>query len=241
MTKSDGKAWLDALCRYRYQVNLAEFSTKDRFGREWFRLDLNRGDREQTMMFENHFRNRAQKHLEAWYEVVYWKMFSQRGRANYRTSQIIERIRAQRVEASDLWAGCAHFVRNPSKESFETLQEMLVRSKAMAIVATFPAFMNPDLFPMVDSRVIRWVKTFVKKYPQEANTDDALTSYTGVTSTITTYEWDFYWRWINWCQKSSHILNNCTGTKWRARDVEMAVFQNWADLKNGIRFLPPIR
>ena len=42
----------------------------------WFDLRLDPGNRLQTMSFEAHFRAKALDNLEAWGEVVFWKLFS---------------------------------------------------------------------------------------------------------------------------------------------------------------------
>jgi hypothetical protein len=35
-----------------------------------------------------------------------------------------------------------------------------------------------------------------------------------------------YLNWVNWCREVAEVLTELTGEKWRARDVEMAVFQH---------------
>ena len=73
---TDSLDWHDALDSYRYPVDLREFSGRDRFP-GWFGLNLEKGDRSETIQFENRFRKYAASHLEPWYEVVFWKMYSQ--------------------------------------------------------------------------------------------------------------------------------------------------------------------
>ena len=91
MTDAEGRAWVDALERYEYPVNLADYE-QGWLGRDWSELVLIPGTREQTINLENRFRERSSKSLKSWYAVVFWKMYSQNGRANHRTSAAIERV-----------------------------------------------------------------------------------------------------------------------------------------------------
>jgi len=72
----DSLVWHVALDSYRYSVNLRKFPTRDGFP-GWFDRELEKGDRSETIQFENRFRKYAASHLEPWYEVVFWKMYSQ--------------------------------------------------------------------------------------------------------------------------------------------------------------------
>ena len=95
MTEADRNAWFEALKRYHYPVNLSRFRHRGDFGAEWFPTGvLDIGDREETIAFENRFRDKGEQHLELWYEVVFWKMFSQ-GRADVTTRKVVQRVAAQ--------------------------------------------------------------------------------------------------------------------------------------------------
>lgn len=57
------------------------------------------------------------------------------------------------------------------------------------------------------------------------------------TTLTVSRDWDFYRGWIEWCQGAAKLLEDATGFGWRARDVEMAAFQNE---RSGSSLLPPV-
>lgn len=87
-------SWQKALDKYEYPVRLDGFEDRQIYP-GWFKCDTDNGDRSSTMKFEERFRKLAPHHLEAWYEVVFWKMYSQ-GRRDYVTRNAIANIRNQR-------------------------------------------------------------------------------------------------------------------------------------------------
>ncbi|GAJ05736.1 unnamed protein product, partial [marine sediment metagenome] len=42
-------------------------------------------------------------------------------------------------------------------------------------------------------------------------------------------DFDFYLHWVYWARHTAKKLSQQTEMKWRARDVEMAVFTAWGD------------
>ena len=70
---ADSLDWHDALDSYRYPVDLQKFSGRDRVP-GWFGLNLEKGDRSETIQFESHFREYAASCCEPWYELVFWKI-----------------------------------------------------------------------------------------------------------------------------------------------------------------------
>ena len=77
--------WERALLEYRYVVDLRDFAGRSEYGEQWFSENLASGDREETIHFEDRFRAAANVAIEAWYEVIFWKMASQ-GRRDYSTA-----------------------------------------------------------------------------------------------------------------------------------------------------------
>jgi len=239
MTEAEGNAWLDALRHYRYEVHLSTFQPG--FGQEWQRLNLSPGNRDQTINLENRFRRQAAKSLEAWYAVVLWKMYSQKGRASHRTSVVIERVARLGRQARDLWTPCSYFLTSGTRNAFATLQTNFVATGNMPIVATFPAFMDPERFPMVDSRIATWVSAYLNEHPREENRPVPHLSRSRNPKSITFRDWDFYEGWVHWCRTAASALVRRTSQHWRARDVEMAVFHNAGELRNGGKLLPLVQ
>jgi len=229
---ADSLDWHDALDSYRYPVDLQKFSGRDRFP-GWFGLNLNKGDRSETIQFETRFRECAASRLEPWYEVVFWKMYSQRSRTDKQTKRTIERIERNRTSPNTLWTCCAEYLQNETKKSFRQFQHLLIKERSIAVAFTFPAFSCPSRFPMVDRRIAQYVASegsrlefstapeidrTLKRY--RASGDDALT-------VLTLSDWPFIETWVGWCRKMADRLSAHKKHAWRARDVEMAVFRAW--------------
>lgn len=101
--------WKDALLSYRWSVRFEDFKYAQQFP-GWFAFDLTIGDRFQTMEFEAHFRKRAQKNLEAWLEVVFWKLYGI-GIARDKTTQAVATYFQDRgISAESLWRACKNYI-----------------------------------------------------------------------------------------------------------------------------------
>ena len=208
-----------ALAQYQYPVDLTRF-TGALEDQNWFNVRIEPGDRIQTMEFEARFREHARFHLKAWGEVVFWKLYTIGIARNKTTQQVLD----SGVSPDELWSACTDYIENGSKESFEALRRKLFRS-GVAVAATFPAFICPERFPMVDRQVTRW-----------ASKNGHLHRYSGVggpdlecvpalkQGVLTESHWQFIQSWIAWCRFTARELSQRTGFAWRARDVEMAVF-----------------
>jgi hypothetical protein len=134
-------------------------------------------------------------------------------------------------------------VREPTREAFKAFQELLVNSRAIAVAATFPAFLEPNRFPMVDIRVASWVLENLEDHNKTVPEDCQLSppKWPGNGATVLTLsDFGFMQSWINWCRHTAEKLPPLgNGEPWRARDVEMAVFQASRD-KRRLLPLPPL-
>ena len=100
--------------------------------RGWFDLKIDPGDMPQTADFETRFRARAQNHLEAWGEVVFWKLYSGgKGRPAKRAGALLD----SGVVAADVWSSCADYIANPNLDSFRAFPTELFKQP---VVATEP-------------------------------------------------------------------------------------------------------
>lgn len=232
--------WIRALNEYNYPVNLACYRHADDFP-SFFHQKI-RGDRNSTMLFEDYFRENIQN-IEVWYEVVFWKMYSQIGRRDLRTTRIIEKLSSSPViTAPQLIAATKSFINNPIRSNFIQLRNLFrFGSESIAIVATFPAFLDAVKFPMVDTRIAKWVNSQLDAYNKKNPSGPQLvrSRYGQNTSTVLTMsDFDFYNHWIDWTRYISIKLSKLTDMNWRARDVEMAVFTAWGDKKGRHPRLP---
>ena len=165
------------------------------------------------------------------------------GRGESKAAQLIEGLRAINAAAPKLWNACANFVGSGNRESFETLQsELFIVTKSIPVAATFPAFMCPARFPMVDSWIAKWVVRYREAYPAEAEASGLAApseSFLARRKTTLTVpgDWPFYRGWVQFCRTAASILTPQTLFPWRARDIEMAAFHN---ARSALPLLAPI-
>jgi hypothetical protein len=220
------ETWTRALAAYRYPV-VRPFSHALNYPR-WRQPILPLGDRTETIAFEEYFRGSCQSAMEPWAEVVFWKMASQRGRADIRTREILDRL--QRIKSPEvLWDALTTYVAHPTKDTFDGFRLLFgFRTKVIAIAATFPAFVSPALFPMVDTRIAKWVRNHFTEQIAADPFGPKLVP-TSNSSVLTMSDFLFVQQWTRWCRHTAIKLQSRTGESWRARDVEMAVFQAQGD------------
>jgi len=223
-------AWTRCLDMYSFPVDLADFRMADQFV-GYFRHRLVPGTRAQTRAFEDYFRQSAPNHIEPWYEVVFWKLY---GRANLRdvtTERIIEYL--GRRDPRELWEACMAYIEAPARDTFKRFHALFgLRGPAIAVVATFPAFVDPERFPMIDRRTSNWVYDHYDTFStrnvrcRQHLVRPRRRFGNGGPNVLTLPDFDgFVVGWINWCRCMAAELTRLTSNKWRARDVEMAVFQ----------------
>ena len=257
-------SWTHALHNYSYPVDLSKYELAGDFSPGWFELNLSKGDRNDTIRFENRFRGEARNNIEVWYEVIFWKYYSfglirdsQTSKrvwsvAVSRAPDLIRRVEEmglngelvdqvahffgyerQEVEEvteitpSLLWDSCWEYIENPGLESFRSFRDLLFKLDVVATAATFPAFLKPDAFPMVDRQIARWSRENGADHDYENWEGPTLKTHPDLVKPnhfLTDRDWLFVQSWIEWCRFTANRLSDLTGCHWRARDVEMAVF-----------------
>lgn len=234
MNRPDAQRWLDALAAYRYPVARARamgFGARVNASPPWFRFELEVGDREETMRFEERFRSHGREATETWFEVIFWKLASTGSVGDSRAARIIHDLQEFDPSAEKMWSACAEFVTTGSRRSFESLQsELFIVSGGISVAGTFPAFMRPERYPMVDRWIGNWVVDYREAYDRDAAAglvapSASFTERRKTTLTVSG-DWNFYDCWVQWCREAAIVLTEATAFEWRARDVEMAAFQN---------------
>jgi hypothetical protein len=211
-------------CQIPLPADLNKFSDRDNYP-GWFSRNIEIGNREQTIQFEDSFRKYAPDYLEAWFEVVFWKLYNM---PQQRAKRIVDNIKHRGVSANDLWSACGDFTASPSASRFRMFQKLIVSGSNIAVCATFPAFIAPDRFPMVDSQVTRWVfKNYVSH--NQASQDDAMLEpppppFDPEEDLLRITHYPFVEIWTRWCRARAKRLSELTSDEWRPRDVEMSVF-----------------
>jgi hypothetical protein len=239
--------WTESLFAYRYPFDLRRFEDAEQY-RGWFNFTSRTGDRTSTMEFEDRFRSYAAQELEPWLEVVYWKLFSQPPtRGEKTTSQVASHLQRENISPQALWHSCTRYVKNPTRQNFEAFRKLLgFRSPVIAVAFTFPAFMSPDQYPMIDTRIAKWVghSMISQNSADPAGPQLVRPPYLDTNRTVLTMsDFEFAEKWIQWCRHAAKKLSSYTSLEWRARDVEMAVFHAWGgphDRHPKIR-LPPLK
>lgn len=208
------------------------------------------GDRESTMRFEKYFREKAETDIAVYFEVIFWKLYSLISRRNSDRAIAISDSTAKNVDnwiefmkketkSSELHKRIKEFSENPTLINFQDFRVLLGMNRfhgSLALASTFPAFVKPEDYPILDSHVVSWVNSNYAKHGEDR--ENKLTMFSRTSPS----DGDFqsYMNWVLWCRDSAKYLREKTDIKWRARDVEMAVFS--ADI-NGYELevlrLPP--
>ncbi|MCY4654355.1 MAG: hypothetical protein OXC95_14470 [Dehalococcoidia bacterium] len=222
--------WEDALKAYRYPVDLSKFGGAEDYP-GWFETKLQKGDLAETLKFEDRFRDMAPNHLEAWYEVVFWKLYSNPLVRNKITSGVIDELEEGNITANILSVLCGLYMKNNANipqndhELFAAFRKMMINGDGIATAATFPAFFDPQNFPMVDRQVARWARLNGTQHSYAGCGGPELVIYPGLgESVLRDGDWAFVESWYKWCRFTADRLSELSARNWRARDVEMAVF-----------------
>lgn len=234
------QSWINALNQYNYPVKLADYRYASSF-QTFFKRGI-RGDRNSTIAFEAYFRSNIQK-IEAWCEVVFWKLYSQRGRRDTNTKKCWDFWGCKNITAKDLYNAANNFIINNNRGSFNEYRKLwpFYKSSGIAILTTPISFLKPDCFPMIDMRIAKWVDSQLNIHNKsDPNGPQLIKSQCGQTKStvLKMADFDFYLRWIHWTRHTANKLSQQTGMKWRARDVEMAVFTAWGDKRCYHPWLP---
>jgi hypothetical protein len=213
--------WKCILDGYRHPINLSDLEG------QWRLLgNLKKGDRTETIEFENSFREQAPHHLEPWFEVVFWRLYGDK-QASERAKVIIDTLKRRGILAQDLWGACCQFIDNPGERRFKAFQKLIVAGRHIDVAVSFPAFIAPDRFPMVDGQIAKWVRKNHEAHNMFAQDTGRLLPPTyfdlAKDLSLTIFDYPFYEQWIPWCQLKSKQLTELSGSQWRARDVEVAV------------------
>jgi hypothetical protein len=224
-------SWKEALFGYRYPFDLSKYVDSGNYP-GWFTFSSDSGERAGTMEFEAHFRSHAPEFIEPWLEVVFWKIYSQpTGRGDKLTRRAAKFLAHNSISATSLWEACNCYIEKPTKINFNEFRRLLgLSSQAIAVAATFASFARPDLFPMIDTRIAKWVgKCFHLHNAADPFGPQLIRPLfdPDKQSVITMEDFPFLASWICWCRYTAKKLSDRTSLVWRARDVEMAVFHAW--------------
>ena len=213
--------WTKMLSRYLYPVRLSCFEYSNRFPQHFNKNII--GDRKSTIAFENYFRENAKNTIEVYFEVVFWKLYSQANNRQRGTIRIMNYITSNKIAPKVLFEAMTNFVDMPSRRNLQNFHSLLgIKTNVLAVPLTFISFFNPKKFPMVDNVVARWVNQNFAKHNN--NRQNKLTPFIRGYTSLRDNDFENYLNWVGWCNEVAKLLTKRTCNEWRARDVEMAVF-----------------
>lgn len=214
-------SWREALDDYSYPVNLEDYKRAPQF-HSFFNQNIS-GDRNSTIAFENHYQANAPYNIEVFFEVVYWKLYSQASRRDIGTSRIVDFVQTHGITPNQLWNIIQQFVISPSKNNLKKIRDTIgLRSPVLAVPLTLVALANPQKFPMIDNQVAKWVNYNLSHH--NINRKNNLSSFNKKYTSLQDDDYSNYLNWVAWCQEIAQVLTRLTKSNWRPRDVEMAVF-----------------
>ena len=220
-------SWKRALRAYSYPVDLRKYRNAGQFP-GFFDMDI-AGDRKSTMAFEKHYRKTAPTKIEPYFEVIYWKLFSQGTRADTKTHEIVCEMRKTGVTAPQLWNAIQQFIDSQTIDNVKEIRKLLgLKTNVLAVPLTFPALASPEKLPMVDMQVARWVNKNHDKHNN--NREKKLIQFKINYTSLRDNDFPSYLSWVAWCQEVAQVLTRHGSEEWRVRDVEMAIFT--AERKN---------
>jgi hypothetical protein len=214
-------SWINALNAYSYPVNLGDYERAPQFP-GFFNQNI-LGDRNSTIAFENYYQTNACHHIEVFFEVVYWKLYSQPHIRNRITSKIVNFVQTHGITSNQLWSSIQQFIISPNITNLEEIRNKLgLRTPVLAVPLTLVALANPQKFPMIDNQVARWVNSNASNHNDKRR--NKLSLFNMKYTSLRYDDFPNYLNWVNWCQEVAQVLTELTSEQWRARDVEMAVF-----------------
>jgi len=213
--------WTQALDAYSYPVMLNTYDRAQEFP-GWFDLTI-AGDRDSTIVFENRYQQSAPDNIEAFFEVVYWKYYSQANRRQGGTNRIVDSMLKRGVTSTGLWNAVQRFIRAQRRPTLKGIRDLLgITTNVLAVALTLPALASPKTIPIVDNNVARWVNRHGRDH--NVNRHCKLTPFRMNYTSLQDNDFPNYLNWVAWCREVASVLTEGTGQEWRARDVEMAVF-----------------
>ncbi len=187
------------------------------------------------MTFENKFRAAIDGNgsFEIAGEVCFWKNYGNAQARNRVTQKLLTHLRDP-VNWDRFVQAIKQVLSNLSYDNFVALRDACNQPRGFATPITFLAFYKPTEYPMVDKHIANWWAVNRAKYgygdsPKFSQRNDGwIQTYTIPQNK---QNWNAYIAWGKFCfDYATRIAKNC-GWNWRARDVEMAV---WEAYKNSI-------
>lgn len=214
------QTWISALNQYLYPVDFSHYHRKNEFP-DFFNKII-AGNRASTIIFENCLRDKGKNHVEPFFEVVFWKMYSQPQHRQKRTDSVVDFVMRNNIQSHSIFSAIQSFTNDPTIENLQIIRNLLgIKTRVLPLALTYPALIDPHRFPMIDSQVAQWVNWNYLRF----NKGNLKLKYFKMNFTsLQDNDFTSYRSWVLWCRDMARVLTNSTNFNWRARDVEMAIF-----------------
>ncbi len=225
------KSWEDAHSSYNWTVDLGDFKYKENY-KGYFNQIIRKAT---TSSFEDKFRSSLEK-LETFVtagEVYFWKNHIYPN-SHEKTNELLKLL-AQEENWAKFVYGLAELATSPTFKNIDAFRNACGQPYGFASPVTFLSFYKPDDYPMVDRRIGLWWNENITDFKESFTKFDQKDNG---TLELTEQNWNAYLEWTDFCGEYSILLNLESTMHWRARDVEMAV---WEAQKRKIPLYDPVR
>jgi hypothetical protein len=214
-------SWTRALNAYDYPARLSDYSGAGGFADFFTQVIV--GDRPATTKFEDYFRAASSSAVEVYFEAVFWRLYRLRHARDGGTERVVTHVQSNGISASKLRSAIERFVAEPTIPNLTEMRRLLgIRTEVMTLALTFPAFVDPVRFAMIDRRTARWVNENLSDHNRGRR--NTLRPFAMNHETLRDEDFEPYLNWVGWCVETAYLLTHQTDMRWRARDAEMAVF-----------------
>jgi hypothetical protein len=222
--------WECARRSYNWRVDLRRFADAPNYPENFDRVI----EPEATPKFETDFRDdvddvgNERAYVRAG-EVCFWKNWGIPPAAKNLTQNLLKHLSDKKNWSSFCqWLQTLSKAEKPSWDNFQHFQEACCNMKAgFANPITFLSFYNAIEYPMADKVVAGWWGEHKERHGYHGYKDHPAFKVNKVVPP-TPGNWEAYLAWKRFCCDYAGRLNR-TGNRiwreWRARDVEMAVWQ----------------
>ncbi len=225
------RTWIDAYKKYSWTVDLTRFKESAKYP-NYFNRVITPVD---VVAFEDKFRTviDGADSFEVAGEVCFWKNYGNFQSRNRITQQLLLHLGTARNWDVFIRA-LKKLSSNPSLSSFVAFRKACNQPRGFATPITFLAFYNPLKYPMVDKHIADWwtrnktVYGYGTSLIFSQRSDGWIQTY---TSSQNKQNWNAYIAWTRFCRDYAELASRSCRLNWRARDVEMTV---WEAKKKGI-------
>jgi hypothetical protein len=213
------ESWKKSLSKYNWTVDLRNYPHRQIYNGYFNQVVNNKN----TTAFEDKFRSSINSDtFVVAGEVCYWKNYGSHTSRDKLTYNLLKLLAEK-----NSWIEFKHRLKElesmPTYHNIETFRIACGQPNGFATPDTFLSFFNPTLYPMVDKIIGKWWNRNKSNYWKSSESPFLQRSdgWLGLNE----QNWNAYLEWASFCREYSNSLSSMPGEQWRARDVEMAVWE----------------